>query len=73
MPEVPLLTTSDILVGGLQRRPTKWSLQHWLYGDFLGAQWVLWLPLKGTRRAYWQQRLRGNGRWEGCGAPWSRY
>ena len=76
LPDIPPQDVSDIHVGGGPApTPTKngveWILNRRIVPVFTGTHWTSWLPLKGTRRAYWLQWLWGNVRWEGCGHPWS--
>ena len=74
LPDIPPQDVSDIHVGG-GPAPTpakKWILNRRIMPVFIGTHWTSWLPLKGTRRAYWLQWLWGNVRWEGCGHPWSK-
>ena len=74
LPDIPPKDVSEIHVGG-GPAPTpakKWILSRRIRPVFTGTHWTSWLPLKGTRRAYWLQWLWGNVRWEGCGHPWSK-
>ena len=74
LPDTPPRDVSEIQVGG-GPAPTpakKWILNRRIIPIFAGTHWTSWLPLKGTRRAYWLQWLWGNVRWEGCGHPWSK-
>ena len=64
LPDIPPQDVSDIHVGG-GPAPTpakKWILDTRIMPVFTGTHWTSWLPLGGTRRAYWLQWLWGNVR-----------
>ena len=65
---------SDIYItsGPAPLLANKWIVQRPFIVEFMGAHWVSWLPLKGTRHMAWVAWLWGIAKWEGCGVMWNK-